>query len=127
ESADFLLESVGVQVLYHTTVTNVLLEGGERIAGVMAYTKQGMLQVRAQLTIDASGDADLAAMAGLDTTIGNDGHVQNPTMIFRLSGVDVPRFLEATGPDSILSDEVSSHVVSMNAGGGYYLPRAKVF
>lgn len=127
ESADFLLESVGVQVLYHSTVTNVLLEGGERIAGVMAYTKQGTLQVRAQLTIDASGDADLAAMAGLDTSVGNEGHVQNPTMIFRLSGVDVPRFLKAAGPDAILSDEISSHIVSMNAGGGYYLPRAKVF
>jgi len=127
ESAEALLASQNVQVLYHTMVTDVLLDGGERVAGVVAYTKQGKLSVRARITIDASGDADLVAMAGFPTRIGQDGHVQNPTMIFRLSGVDVERFLAEYGEDSILPDRVTQQIMSANAAGDYKLPRAKVF
>jgi len=127
ESAEGLLASQGVQVLYHCLVTDVLLDGGERIAGVVAYTKQGKLEVRAKVAIDASGDAELAAMAGLETRVGLDGHVQNPTMIFRLSGVDVARFLEEYGEDAIMPDRVTQMIISSNAAGNYKLPRAKVF
>jgi len=127
ESAEGLLASQGVQVLYHCLVTDVLLDGGERIAGVVAHTKQGKLEVRAKVAIDASGDAELAAMAGLETRVGLDGHVQNPTMIFRLSGVDVARFLEEYGEDAIMPDRVTQMIISSNAAGGYKLPRAKVF
>lgn len=127
ESAEGLLADQGVQVLYHSMVTDVLLDGGERIAGVIAYTKQGKLEVRAKVTIDASGDADLVAMAGLATRVGLDGHVQNPTMIFRLSGVDVERFLQEHGEDSIMPDRITQLILSLNARGDYKLPRAKVF
>ncbi|MFW7341035.1 FAD-dependent oxidoreductase [Pollutimonas sp. H1-120] len=127
ESAEGLLASQGVQVLYHSMVTDVLLGGGEHIAGVIAYTKQGKLEVRAKVTIDASGDADLVAMAGLATRVGLDGHVQNPTMIFRLSGVDVERFLREYGEDSIMPDRITQQILAFNANGDYKLPRAKVF
>ena len=46
-----------------------MTEAPDRIAGVVAYTKQGRLEVRAKITIDASGDADVVAMAGLRTLI----------------------------------------------------------
>ena len=127
ESADELLATSGVRVLLHSTVIGVHTEGGERLAGVRAFTKQGPLEVRAKMTIDASGDADLFAMAGLDCTVGRDGKVQNPTMIFRLSGVDVERFVAAYGDDSIMPDAVMKAIVAANASGTHKLPRAKVF
>jgi len=127
ESADDLLAAAGVHVLLHTTVIGVHVEGGERIAGVRAYTKQGPLDVRAGVVIDASGDADLIAMAGLDFSVGDDGKVQNPTMIFRLAGVDVARFLAEYGEDSILPERVMKAIAEANAAGRYKLPRAKVF
>ncbi len=127
EVADALLEDAGVNVLFHTTVTRVLVEGGERVAGVIAYTKEGPLEVRAKVTIDASGDADLMAMAGLGTTTGHEGKVQNPTMIFRLLGVDVPGFLEAYGQDSIMPATVSELIRTANASGRYKLPRQKIW
>src|SRR5437764_1679943 len=65
ETADDLLMQAGVHIYLHTTVIDVLTEAPERIAGVVAYTKQGRLGVRAKITIDASGDADVVAMAGL--------------------------------------------------------------
>ena len=127
EAADFLLSEAGVQTVFHSTVTAVLSEGGERIAGVMAYTKEGPLEVRARVTIDASGDADLMAMAGLGTTTGDDGKVQNPTMIFRLQGVDVDRFMAAYGPDTIMPKVVTDLIAEANAGHGYNLPRQKIW
>lgn len=81
--ADALVREAGVNVLYHTTVAEVLVEGGERVAGVVAYNKEGPLEARAKVTIDASGDADLMAMGGFGITVGDDGKVRNPTMIFR--------------------------------------------
>ncbi|MCO5099889.1 MAG: FAD-dependent oxidoreductase [Burkholderiaceae bacterium] len=127
ESADELLEKAGVQVLLHTTVIGVHTDGGERVTGVRAYTKQGPFDVNAKITIDASGDADLFAMAGLDFTVGADGKVQNPTMIFRIAGVDVERFLAAYGEDSILPESVMKAIGEANASGSYRLPRAKIF
>jgi glycine/D-amino acid oxidase-like deaminating enzyme len=127
EAADHLLRDAGVRVLLHTTVTDVLLDGGERVDGVMAYNKQGKFRIEAPMVIDASGDADLVAMSGLPFTVGQDGRVQNPTMIFRLQNVDVPRFLAVHGPDSILGDAITNAIREANGKDGYVLPRAKVF
>lgn len=127
EAADYLLQQAGVEVLYHTVVTHVLMDDGERVEGVRAYTKQGALEVRAKMTIDASGDADVFAMAGLETFSGDQGQVQNPTMIFRLAGVDIPRFLQEFGPDAILPARISEQIKHLNTQGDYYLPRSKVF
>jgi hypothetical protein len=126
EAADHLLAEAGVQVLYHTLVTDTL-RNGERIEGVIAWTKQGRARVTARLVIDASGDADVAAMAGCGTSMGHDGQVQNPTMIFRLAGVDVDRFRARYGPDSILGDDVSQMIRNLHNSSEYNLPRAKVF
>jgi hypothetical protein len=127
DAADHLLAAEpNIRVVHHATVTDVLVEG-ERVLGVEAYTKQGRLRVEARLTVDASGDADVAAMAGLPTFQGDDGKVQNPTMIFRLQGVDVPRFLRRYGPDSILGRDVSERISAEHQAGNYFLPRSKVF
>lgn len=127
EAADELLAAAGVNVVLHTIVTAAITDGGERVVGVRASNKQGPLEVRAALTIDASGDADLFAMAGLPFTVGDDGKVQNPTMIFRLAGVDVARFTAQYGTDSIMPDAVMKKIAEANASGEYKLPRAKVF
>jgi hypothetical protein len=126
ESADEMLAQSGVNVLLHATVIGVHADG-DRVTGVRAWTKQGTVDVSAAITIDASGDADVFAMAGRDFTVGAGGKVQNPTMIFRLAGVDVERFLAAYGEDSILPDAIAKAIVEANAAGTHKLPRAKVF
>jgi hypothetical protein len=125
EAADHLLREAGVQVLFHSTVMGVLL-AGDRIEGLKVYTKQGPLALRARITIDASGDADVLAMAGLPTFVGDEGRVQNPTMIFRLGGVDTKRFLQAYGSDTIMPEQVSE-LLRRHHGKGYFLPRAKIW
>jgi FAD dependent oxidoreductase len=127
ETADQMLRDAGVQVLLHTTVTDVMVEGGEKIEGINAYTKEGRLSVRAKVTIDASGDADVFAMAGLATFMGQNGKIQNPTMIFRLGGVDTERFLATYGPDSIMGRDVTELILRLHNSHEYRLPRAKIF
>jgi len=95
EAADHLLREAGVRILFHTVITGALLDGN-RVIGAAAWSKEGPVELRARLSIDASGDADLVAMAGFEAFVGDDGRVQNPTMIFRLGGVDVARFWQPT-------------------------------
>jgi FAD dependent oxidoreductase len=127
ETADAMLRAAGVQVFLHTTMTDVLVEGSEKVDGISAFTKQGRLSVRAKLTIDASGDADVTAMAGFPTFMGQDGKVQNPTMIFRLGGVDVERFLGVYGADSIMGRDVTDLILRLHNSDEFRLPRAKIF
>lgn len=127
EAADALVRAAGVRMLFHATVTEVLVDGGERVEGVVANAKQGRIEIRAKLVVDASGDADVAAMAGFGTFVGLDGRVQNPTMIFRLQGVDIARFLAAHGDDSILPERIGRQIAESNRSGAYRLPRTKVF
>lgn len=127
ETADAMLVDAGITVIYHAVATKVLMDGGEAVAGIMAWTKQGPLDIRARLTIDASGDADVVAMAGLPNFVGDDGRVQNPTMIFRLGGVDVARFLAAHGDDTIMPPSVGALIAEANQSGEYRLPRAKIW
>ncbi len=126
EVSDDLLTEAGVTVIYHAVATRVLTEG-DRFEGVEVWTKQGPLEVRAKITVDASGDADLVAMADLPSFIGDSGRVQNPTMIFRLMGVDVPSFSARYGPDTIMPPEVSDLIAKANSDGTYVLPRAKIW
>jgi hypothetical protein len=127
DAADDILQKSGVQILYHTTVTDALLEGKERVAGVVAYTKQGKLSVRAKVTIDASGDADVTAMCGFKTFMGLNGVVQNPTMFFRIANVDMKEFLAKLGEDTIVSEEVQNLITNLNQSKKYFLPRSKIF
>lgn len=127
ETADAMLADAGVTVIYHAVATQVLLDGAEAVAGIIAWSKQGPLDIRAGITIDASGDADVVAMAGLPNFIGDQGRVQNPTMIFRLGGVDVAAFNAAYGADTIMPPSVSALIAEANQSGRYTLPRAKIW
>jgi hypothetical protein len=126
DAADALLSETGVHVIYHAVATRVLLDGNERTEGVTAWTKQGPLTIRAHVTVDASGDADLVAMAGLDSFVGDEGRVQNPTMIFRLQGVDVARFTAAYGDDTIMGAAISALLHERHLAGDN-LPRSKIW
>lgn len=125
--ADSFIRESGVQVIYHTTVYGALSEGGEKIDGVVAYSKEGPMTIRAKVTIDASGDADLVAMAGFPNFVGDEGKVQNPTMIFRLQGVDTELFWKTYGPNSIMSPTIGQLISDLHKAGKYDLPRSKIF
>ncbi len=126
EVADGLLTEAGVRLLFHTLVVGVVMEG-EKVLGVAVESKAGKAVIEAARVVDASGDADVVYRAGMAYTMGQDGTVQNPTMIFRLGGVDVARFLDYWGPDTICAPEVTEMLVREKQAGRYDLPRAKIW
>ncbi|GGR20740.1 FAD-dependent oxidoreductase [Deinococcus ruber] len=92
-----LLES-GAELLYHTHVVAPVMEG-ERIAGIIVHNKGGLQQLRAAVFIDATGDADLAVLAGVPTYSGDDDGIhQAMSLRFALAGVDLARLNAFLGP-----------------------------
>ncbi len=81
------LES-GVHLLYQTYVTGVHKEGG-KVVSVMISNVSGNSEIEADCFIDATGDANLAVMAGCPFRLGreSDNLCQPMTLCFRLSGV----------------------------------------
>ncbi|MEK3914636.1 FAD-dependent oxidoreductase [Paenibacillus sp. FSL H7-0331] len=99
----------GAQLLFHTVADQVLLDG-DRISGIVISNKSGRSVVQAKLYIDASGDADLAALAGVPfQTGGEQGELQPGTMCYLVSGVDKARFeqfIEQSGQGKSLEKTV---------------------
>ena len=126
EAADSFLREAGVEVIFHAVATGVHCEG-DRIEGLEIWTKQGPVDARAPVVVDASGDADVVALAGLPSFVGDNGSVQNPTMIFRLMGVNVDRFKAEYGEDTIMPERISELIRRKDNLGEYNLPRAKIW
>jgi ribulose 1,5-bisphosphate synthetase/thiazole synthase len=78
----------GVKLLYHTFVVDVVKEN-EKVCGVIAVGKGGFVKLLADVVIDASGDADVAAKAGVPFESIEDGPVQSLTTTFKLINVNV--------------------------------------
>jgi len=110
-----LATAAGVRILYHTFVVDALMEG-DRVAGVVAVNKGGFVQLKARVVIDASGDADVAAAAGVPYESAADGPVQSLTTTFRLLNVDVAR------ARAVRKDELHA-LMARAIEDGYALPR----
>jgi len=79
----------GVELLLHSFVTDVILEG-DRIAGVIVDGKSGLGVIETRCVIDATGDADVSARSGVPfERAGDINPAQTLTTTFRLANVDV--------------------------------------
>jgi hypothetical protein len=89
---DRMLKDAGVRVFCNlTAVESVVVDG--RMNAVLVDTKTGRKAIRGKMFIDATGDGDVAANAGLPFDFGraSDGGVQGMTMMFRMQGIDAGR------------------------------------
>jgi hypothetical protein len=79
-----LLDEAGVHVLLHAFATGVI--GAPRLDGVVFETKSGPIVILARAVVDATGDGDIAALAGAPFEIGREGDdlVQPMTLMFRM-------------------------------------------
>jgi hypothetical protein len=95
-AADELLAARGVRLLFHAVGAGVAMRDGETLDALLVETKSGRGAIRAQVFIDASGDADLAAWAGAPWEKGDEaGNLLYPTLMFRVANVDNARAGEA--------------------------------
>ena len=80
--------AAGVKISYHTFLVDVLREG-ETITGAVVANKRGLGVIEAGIIIDASGDADVCARAGVPfERAGEIQPAQTLTTTFRLANVD---------------------------------------
>ena len=78
-----LLDEAGVHFVFHAFASGVI--GASRVEGVVLETKSGPLAVRAGVTVDCTGDGDVAVQAGAPSEVGRaDGLVQPMTLMFRV-------------------------------------------
>jgi hypothetical protein len=108
--ATFLEEKLlaaGVQLLYMTRVVDVAVEGG-RIVHAVLHNKSGFSAVRAAAFIDATGDADIAALSGCRTILGREedrlmtpvtlqvhmDHIDSKALAAYINTHDATRFLK---------------------------------
>jgi succinate dehydrogenase/fumarate reductase flavoprotein subunit len=114
----------GVELVFHTSVVDAIVED-RRLVGVVCADKEGLHVQTATVTVDCSGDGDIAFFAGSATEYGRpaDGLAQPMTMFFRVFGVD----------DAVVEEYVASHtddyrafasiIDAARAAGRFTIPR----
>ena len=87
--------SAGVKLLFNTAVTAVQAEEG-RIVSLEAVCKAVKMKFTADSFIDATGDAELSALAGCECLVGRDedGLCQPMTLCFRVGGIDKEKYFK---------------------------------
>lgn len=87
-AAQELVAEAGVDWHLHTHGVDVERRDGG-LSGVVVQGKSGFGGYRARVLIDATGDADVAALAGVPCQSGSedDGATKPPTLMFRIGGV----------------------------------------
>jgi hypothetical protein len=82
----------GLRLWLHAKCTHaVVADGG--IRGVAVQTRAGRIALRARVYLDATGDAELARLAGCPTRSG--GEIQYPSTMFTMQHVDLGAALGA--------------------------------
>lgn len=87
-----MLSEAGVILQLYTFVSGAIMEGST-VTGVITESKSGREAVMARVVIDATGDGDIAARAGVPYHKGReeDGKMQPMTLMFKVGGVDTER------------------------------------
>jgi hypothetical protein len=108
----------GVDVLLHTWATGVELDADRRVRALRLFNKGGASRVEVTAVVDASGDADVAAWAGVPfDDPATNGEVQSLSTVFRMAGVEVER-AEAFGKAALWA-----RMREASESGAYRLPR----
>ena len=89
---DEMVCEANVKTLFYTMACEAVVDGG-RIVGVVVQNKNGRGIIKAKTVIDATGDGDIAASAGVPYFKGRetDGKMQPCTIMFKVGGVDYSR------------------------------------
>lgn len=92
---DEMLEEAGVEVLYHTSFIEPILNENTIKGGIFA-SKSGLEKIHCKVMIDATGDGDVAVRSGVEFEMGNEelGIMQPATMFFHISNVDTDKVEE---------------------------------
>ena len=88
-----MLAEAGVDLRLYTFASAPVMDGENKVAGLIAESKTGRQAFLSKVLVDASGDGDIAARAGAEFKAGRDpdGAMQPMTLMFKVGGVDTGR------------------------------------
>lgn len=96
--ADELVTEAGVIPMLHRWVVAPIIENGV-LLGVITESKAGREAILAKRIVDASGDADIAAMAGAVVHKAPREELMGASVMFSMSGVNKKAFIEHVKAD----------------------------
>jgi len=100
-----MMEEAGVKLLFHSLIVDIIKEG-DSLKGIVIENKSGRQALLAKVFVDATGDGDVAAKAGVPFVVGigpndlaaKDGTplqtMQHMGVMFRMGNVDMAKCFE---------------------------------
>lgn len=116
--ADEWMTAAGVAVLTNVDLADVQMHGAD-VAAVFVQTVAGRRAIVPRVVVDASGDAQLVALAGGSTSLAAQGALQSPSAMFRMAPVDREAF-------SAVSRQDLTRLLEAAVASGAPLPRTTV-
>lgn len=113
-----MLCEVGCRIMLYTFAMDAICDG-DKVLGATVVNKSGITDIFAKVTVDATGDGDIAAKSGVEFILGreSDNKMQPATLMFKVGGVDYEKavFLgsfESTydTPDGELQSLAKAHI-----------------
>jgi hypothetical protein len=95
---DELVKAAGIKVLFGSQIVSPIVNNGS-ISGVLIESKSGRQAVMGKVVVDATGDGDVAARAGVPFRMGRsfDRLMQPATLFFKCLNMDWPRARDYVG------------------------------
>lgn len=89
-----MCQEAGVDILFENELLDVTVDDSATVRSATVYGKLTKTRIDATVFVDATGDGDLAYLAGVPHTLGQDGTqtMQPSTLMFTVTGHDLDRF-----------------------------------
>src|SRR5699024_9007782 len=89
-----MCQEAGVDILFEHELLEVDVDDGGAMRAVTVYGKLTRTRITAEVFIDGTGDGDVAYLAGVPHTLGQDGTqtMQPSTLMFTVTNFDLERF-----------------------------------
>lgn len=112
-----------LELLYQVRLTDVIASGGE-VSHVVVQGRGDPFAIRARSFVDCTGDAELCALAGGEADYDAE-HLQFPSAMFRMGGVDTARAAQVTRSEmhALLEEAVAVGYDLPRTAGGIYSVR----
>ena len=89
---DDRLLKAGVKLFYMIRVADVVVRSG-KLESLLVATPHGLRKVKGEVFVDATGDAAVAAFAGVPFDCGDaEGRTMSPTLCPQFSNIDIPAY-----------------------------------
>lgn len=89
-----MCQEAGVDILFDHELLGVDVDDSNTLRSVTVYGKLTTTRIDAKVFIDGTGDGDVAYLAGVPHTLGQDGTqtMQPSTLMFTVTNYDLPKF-----------------------------------